>query len=291
MNIRPQYGLQSTGTRIDNVTRSRRRTRVSAILTLIVSMAAWGYIAIRRTVLSHDLFMAIAATDVPRVRQLLASGASANSVYHSKRSTWDTIMRELGRQQSSDESPPEGDTALLFVFDGRPPNTSSYKIALREYPRENVELIIALLRAGASANAVDCDGKRALDRAIDAEQTATCGVLLDYGADPNGLSSGCDPPLARCADSASGTDYYRVIAVIDKLLLKGARVDQKDNDGRTALQKAAWWNVDVARALLKSGANPNTTDRYGHSPLSVVRSRFPPDHDMINLLISFGAHQ
>ena len=52
------------------------------------------------------------------------------------------------------------------------------------------------------------------------------------------------------------------------LVARGAHVDQRDGDGRTALHRAAEANhVDMIRALLALGADVDARDENGWAPV------------------------
>ena len=50
----------------------------------------------------------------------------------------------------------------------------------------------------------------------------------------------------------------------NSLSLKGTPIDEKDNEGYTALQYAAMWgDLEATKWLIENGADVNTTDRLG----------------------------
>jgi ankyrin repeat protein len=58
---------------------------------------------------------------------------------------------------------------------------------------------------------------------------------------------------------------------MDKLqqhVAEGASIDEKDSEGYTALQYAAMWgDLEATKWLIKNGADVNTTDPWGSTPL------------------------
>ncbi len=76
--------------------------------------------------------------------------------------------------------------------------------------------------------------------------------------------------------------------ILGFLLSRGARADLTDNEGATALVRAAQigW-VDGAEVLLAGGANPNLANARGETPLIIAVQR--RDLPMVRLLRSQGA--
>ena len=74
------------------------------------------------------------------------------------------------------------------------------------------------------------------------------------------------------------------------LLDAGARVDETDNDGITALGWAAIANrLDLARALIERGADVNHVDKHGMTPLLYAASIDFGDSALTDLLLKSGA--
>jgi len=82
---------------------------------------------------------------------------------------------------------------------------------------------------------------------------AAARVLLEAGASPSARNDNGYTPLAWATHLASD--------VTDLLLKAGARVDGRDNDGRTALWDAACYgNFLVVHLLIRAGADPTVGD-------------------------------
>lgn len=85
---------------------------------------------------------------------------------------------------------------------------------------------------------------------------------LAAGADANAILGGSETVLMRAVPAERGDEMVRM------LLARGARVDQTDDMGRTALHHAACaGRLEVARALLERGARVDARASGGETPL------------------------
>jgi len=78
-----------------------------------------------------------------------------------------------------------------------------------------------------------------------------------------------------------------------KLLVeKGAELNSKDAHGRTPLSYAVavhWYNMDVVKLLVENGAELNSEDADGKTPLSYAVSH--GREAVVNLLVEKGAQR
>ena len=131
-----------------------------------------------------------------------------------------------------------------------------------------LEMIDALLAAGANVEAKDQRGRTPLMSAIQSRNPEVVRVLIAKGADVN----------AR--DNAEGTALFRAsgpfgnAAMVDALLAAGADVNLTDRSGMTPLIWAARFG-DGSRAtlLIEAGADVNARDAAGLTPLDYARKR------------------
>lgn len=127
-------------------------------------------------------------------------------------------------------------------------------------------LVRLLLDKGADANVVDATGKSAICYAASRGFPAVVRQLLDSHVDPN-RRYGNDLTVlmwaAGYADEAGTEDMDEIL----KLLIdRGARLDDSDNRGRTALMiAAALGHNAVAELLLSRGADASLRDKSGKS--------------------------
>ncbi len=90
-------------------------------------------------------------------------------------------------------------------------------------------------------------------------------TLIDKGAKVNEKDNDGSTPLHTARD----------IEIIKTLIDKGAKVNEKDNDGRTPLHTAGTCiEADVAKILIRKGANVNEKDSNGSTPLHYAASGF-----------------
>ena len=129
----------------------------------------------------------------------------------------------------------------------------------------HLDCINALLKAGANIDHCPPVGRSeyvetALASAVRKSPEAA-RLLLDRGADPNaGLDQNRLPLIAAACWQRS--------ELLPLLVKHGAKLDSHDNMGRTALHCAALQGDAIAvRALLDAGANPNTEDENGETPV------------------------
>ena len=89
----------------------------------------------------------------------------------------------------------------------------------------------------------------------------------------------------------TGVVGFANTAVTSALLDCGAKVDETDDDGITALGWAAIGNKpDIARLLIERGADVNHVDKKGMTPLLYAASIDFGDSTMIDLLLKSGAN-
>ena len=138
----------------------------------------------------------------------------------------------------------------------------------------SLEIVRALLNAGADPNALDNLGRSPLHGAVcffhhlnDAGRAAERGqiveTLLDANADVHARDNqNCTPLHEACRNGAS-------VHVVSLLLDAGAASNLRDEDGATPLHHACWsGHVELVRLLLNSGgADLEPIDSEGHSPL------------------------
>ena len=152
------------------------------------------------------------------------------------------------------------------------------------------ELVLSLLDAG-----VDIDAKvggtegSALFIAAEYGHKELVKTLIKRGADLNaGDEDGKNALMAACENGAGG-------GVVEYLLKKGFDAGARDKNGETTLIHAInGGDVENVTLLIQNGADINTANREGETPLQVARQNFKGDagainQTIVNLLEGMGA--
>jgi ankyrin repeat protein len=155
----------------------------------------------------------------------------------------------------------------------------------------DLQLVRQIVEAGADVNAVDNEHRTALHHA--AKRTAISEFIRRLAAKGTQISQLCP-----------NAPNYSQADLVAHLLANGARVDEVDVNGLTALHHAALSNLDPAiiDLLVKNGADVNAktgshiapirgscqTDEANWTPLHLA-ARYNSNADVISSLITAGA--
>jgi len=174
----------------------------------------------------------------------------------------------------------------------------------------DAERVRELLKKGADPNAKNEYGNTPLHEAASGGHVDVVELLLEYGADPNILNKIGWMPLHVAAIRGR-------VDVVRFLLERGANPNARDKDGMTPLHLMSdyyvflslvgWYgdidevlkygntppprwvpfHVEVAKLLLRHGADPNAKAKYGATPLheAALNGRV----DIVTLLLEHGA--
>ena len=124
-----------------------------------------------------------------------------------------------------------------------------------------------------------------------ARQLATTIILL-FASTVVAQQRGKQPQLNQLMNAARKND----LAQVRKLLASGANVNERTNNGETALYEAIERlnlnsdNLPVVKGLLDAGADPNETSIFGSRPLMLSLTRDYGNPDVTLLLLRSGAH-
>jgi len=131
-----------------------------------------------------------------------------------------------------------------------------------------VDVIPALLLAGADISALDPKGYTPLILASYHGHREAAALLLDEGAAVD------QPDAARGNTALMGTAFKGYQAIADLLLDHGADPNATNNAGQTALMMASLFgHSGIVDRLIVSGADKEKVDAAGNSALSVAREQ------------------
>ncbi len=130
-----------------------------------------------------------------------------------------------------------------------------------------VELVGALIEAGANVNAKANAKQTSLGTAIALEQPVVAKYLIDAGADVNTATLNHSFPLIE----ASKKGYNHLVS---QLIRQGADLNQRDSLNRTALLAAvAKEQPRLVDTLLRAGANPLLKDNNGINAVMLAETK------------------
>lgn len=128
----------------------------------------------------------------------------------------------------------------------------------------NTELVAALLAKGADARAIDATGKSAMLYAAGRAYTQVVKQLLDAGIDANARYGSDLTALMWAAGHSEEAGAADIVETIALLTARGAKLDEKDDRGYTALMIAAELGHTVAvEKLIAASADKTLTAKSG----------------------------
>jgi ankyrin repeat protein len=142
-------------------------------------------------------------------------------------------------------------------------------LLMRAAKGPSVGMVRLLLDKGAEVNATTDYGHTALHLAAMYGNDEVVPILLLSGADPSRRSRSGTTPLYLAS-------LYGHVAVVRVLLrhMRGRGVDERTTDGFTALWMACSnGHMEVVRVLLLAGADRNTADNQGRTPLQKAEQK------------------
>ena len=220
----------------------------------------------------HDWFLTIESRNLSDIQQHIAQGADVNQRTH-KGKTALMIMAQ------------DGDTNLisLLITAGAEVNAVN--------PRGGSALMYAavggyftavqlLLNHGAKVNAAGTNGWTALMIAAARGHAEVLQLLLDHGAHVNTRDIYGWTPLMRAA-------FQKHPGAVKKLIEhKSVNINAQDDNGATALHHVASKGfVEIAKILIEHGADTQSKDQQGHTPLMVASAHH--HKRLVDLLIAF----
>jgi hypothetical protein len=129
------------------------------------------------------------------------------------------------------------------------------------------KIVKTLLDAGCPIHTKSADGDTALFRALTYGQLSTVKLLLDEGADLTLRAPRSGKTALMAAVYSGNAD------LVNFLLEKGERADERDGYGRSTLHELRWCrdeNNDFAPLLVKHGADVNARANNGDTPIAEI---------------------
>lgn len=152
----------------------------------------------------------------------------------------------------------------------------------------HLETIKLLVSRGADVNAHDDDGETALLAAVCGAQAETTQLLIENGANVHTRLPGGASALHQAVTTDQATNTGTMLEIVDQLLEKGLAIDDRDDDGHTALHEASLYGrVDLMNGLIARGANVNAKDKWQDTPLD--RACLNGYTDAVKCLVSHQA--
>jgi ankyrin repeat protein len=241
----------------------RRRYRtvlvVGAVFLLIVGACGlWLHSARRQEALNRQLIAALVRGDAKQALVLVNAGADPNTPVEplpaaSLGQLWNTLVRRSPIPVN--HSP----TALLIACGASWSKHVRYRsgllrVAYGGNTSDPVQLVEAMLRHGANAEAKDTNGMTPVMWATRQQNTKSLDALLKHGVNVNAISDFGEWPLSYAMSSSdSSTDAAK----------------------------------NIILRLLAHGADPNMSDEYGNTPLQFAQQKDCPD--FVALLKQAGA--
>jgi len=124
-----------------------------------------------------------------------------------------------------------------------------------------------LIARGSPLNTMDVSGRTTVLHAVDSHDENAIRIVLEAGASPN-------PEVPKGLFRSSpltAASFGGLVGMIRLLIEFGAKVDEHNPEGRTALHAvASMQNVECADILLTCGADLDYISKNGHSPLTTA---------------------
>jgi len=230
--------------------------------------------------------------NVEQVKALLAAGAKVNDeAYGVRPPLYLTIVQ--GQQQNTAVAKlllAAGANPDVEVDDGYP---GGRRVVLQTAVGwGNIEIMKALLAAGAKVDHVDKSGQQPLHTAAAGGNIEAVKVLLAAGARIDAEIKSIETGSMNGQQPLHVAAFRGNTATVDFLISMGADVNAKDTSGDTVVKKVVYGGCNAERIktlqlLIKSGAKPDLADREGRTPLD--HATFYKDAAAIRILQAAGA--
>ena len=151
-----------------------------------------------------------------------------------------------------------------YVVDSKMNNTIGHVAAATG----NYFTVKALSNAGTDFSRKDSNGMNGLMVASSLSMVGAAEAIIETGIDLEARDN-AGRTAVMCEQNQHGSS-----GVTDLLIKKGVNLDAIDNDGRTAvIHMSASGNQTGLRALLKAGADPDISDKYGEKAIDYLQKK------------------
>ena len=183
------------------------------------------------------------------------------------------------------------------------------------FGRAGPEILKLLLARNPTLEVLTENGVTPLGFAISSQSLACVKLLVEAGANVNGVEEGGWPLrraldclgsddvaayLVRCgakapAEKGAYTPIYQAVAwkrpdALSEMLTRGWSIEMRDAEGLTALMQAVKnENIDAVRCLIDAGADPNAIHETWGTPLKMALQSKKNYRDLITELLKGGA--
>jgi cytohesin len=245
------------------------------------------------------LRLAVDRGDEEMVRRSLAAGASVRKGISLRRGT-PLFPYEAERDDLMFDAVRSGNVNIvrMLLKAGANPDTPGNGLGgepplLAAAGNNRVDIVRALIEGGANVNAGTArGGTTPLVHAVRRKSMESALVLLRAGADPNRRSKRGELPLALAVELGDARLVEELIARKADVnppiqLMKEHTVPPPTDDTGPLYQAARLEHVEIARLLLRAGANPNGREQDGRTPLFPAAGRDDPA--LLRLLLEHKA--
>lgn len=255
-----------------------RLLRVSVVYSLIMALL-FGWLMLKRPPAAKNpaanrrLVQAILHNDTEEVRAALKAGADPN--IEMEGSSWSDFIHPLASTLTGVGDTHLNDTPFLLTLDSLVKrDANAVRSNNTDIPLENLEIVKALVEAGADVNARSRIGETVLQMAVDWRYGDTAHYLLEHKANPNLAEAGGMTP---CHSAASGGDTKMVKDLLDH----GANPNAKDILGMTPIFHAALppetpQQIEIVKILLQYHADPTVKDESSRTVLAHAQQDHRP---------------
>ncbi len=229
--------------------------------------------------INDDLFKAIEAKDIQKVKELVASGADVNAKGKNLVGGFRVPLQvALGNLQ------PE--IAAFLIEKGADPNYADSLAGQTHLIRAAgfgyAEVVGLLLKKGAAVNVKETMlGQTALMNAAMGGRTEVAKLLIENGADLGLTDESGETALHLAMTIGCHSETIKLLAA------KGANLNARTNNGSTPLMYAVSCPGDVVGFLIKNGADVNATTSGGGTALMYAAKAGQIEN--AKLLIASGA--